>query len=113
MRIGTWCAWVAVAVTLIPISGIFQVFDGLQVVAAGALRGAGDTRASLISNLVGFWLVGIPVSLGLGFGAGMGVVGLWWGVVAGLVAVASFLVLRVRFKLAGELTRVQVDGAHA
>lgn len=104
---------VAVAVTLIPISGIFQVFDGLQVVAAGVLRGAGDTRASLISNLVGFWLVGIPVSLGLGFGAKMGVVGLWWGFVAGLVAVAAFLVLRVRVKLSGELRRVQVDGAHA
>ena len=70
---------VTVAVSLIPIAGVFQVFDGLQVVAAGVLRGAGDTRAALIANLLGFWLVGTPVSLLLGFTAGLGVVGLWWG----------------------------------
>lgn len=102
-----------VAIALIPIAGVFQVFDGLQVVAAGVLRGAGDTRASMISNVLGFWLVGMPVSLGLGFGAKLGVVGLWWGFVAGLAAVATFLVLRVRVRLRGTLERVRIEAEPA
>ena len=100
---------VAVAAALIPIAGVFQVFDGLQVVAAGVLRGAGDTRAAMIANVAGFWLIGTPVSLWLGFGAGGGVIGLWWGFVAGLAAVAVFLVVRVRVRLGGELSRLKVD----
>lgn len=100
---------VAVAVTLIPIAGLFQVFDGVQVVSAGVLRGAGDTHAAMISNLLGFWLVGIPVSLVLGFTAKLGVVGLWWGFVAGLAAVAAFLVVRVRVHLGRELKRLHVE----
>ena len=83
---------IAVASTLIPIAGVFQVFDGTQVVASGVLRGAGDTRAAMIANVLGFWLVGTPVSLALGFAAHGGVVGLWWGFVAGLAAVAVFMV---------------------
>jgi len=101
---------VAVAVLLIPVAGVFQVFDGLQVVSAGVLRGAGDTRAPLVSNVLGFWLVGMPVSLWLGFRAGLGVVGLWWGFVAGLAAVAAFLVLRVRALLSQPVARISVEG---
>jgi MATE family multidrug resistance protein len=104
---------VAVASLLIPIAGVFQVFDGLQVVAAGVLRGAGDTRASLFANVLGFWLFGMPVSLWLGFRMGGGVVGLWWGFVTGLAAVALFLVLRVRSHLSREVQRVTVDAAPA
>ena len=101
---------VAVAALLIPIAGVFQVFDGLQVVSAGVLRGAGDTRAPLVSNVLGFWLVGMPVSLWLGFRVGLGVVGLWWGFVAGLAAVAAFLVLRVRALLLRPVARLSVEG---
>jgi len=101
---------VAVASVLIPIAGVFQVFDGLQVVSSGVLRGAGDTRAALIANVLGFWLVGMPVSLWLGFRAGHGVVGLWWGFVAGLVAVAAFLMSRVRFLLSRPVSRISVEG---
>jgi len=104
---------VAVAAALIPIAGVFQVFDGLQVVAAGVLRGAGDTRAPLVSNVMGFWLVGMPVSLWLGFRAGAGVQGLWWGFVAGLAAVAAFLVLRVRSLLSRPVARISVEGEPA
>ena len=60
--------------------------------------------------MLGFWLLGFPVSLWLGFRAGFGPVGLWWGLVAGLVAVAAFLVLRVRTRLSGAIRRVVVDG---
>ena len=97
------------AATLIPIAGFFQVFDGLQVVAAGVLRGAGDTRAPLVVNILGFWLVGLPTSLVLGFRLGFGPQGLWWGLVAGLFAVAAFLLARVAFKLRGGIERVQVE----
>lgn len=98
-----------IAATLIPIAGFFQVVDGLQVVAAGVLRGAGDTRAPLVVNLLGFWLIGLPTSLVLGFTLGYGPQGLWWGLVAGLFAVGTFLLLRVSWKLRGEIERVQVE----
>jgi len=102
---------IAVASSLIPIAGVFQVFDGTQVVAAGALRGAGDTRAAMLANVLGFWMVGTPVSLALGFAARGGVVGLWWGFVAGLAAVAVFLVLRVKRRLSCPIERVSVEAA--
>jgi len=84
-----------VAVPLMRVAAIFQVSDGLQVVAGGALRGMGDTRAALYYNLVGHYLVGVPVGLGLAFVLDQGAVGLWWGLCAGLTAVG--LALSVRF----------------
>ena len=101
---------VRVAATLIPLAGVFQVFDGLQVVAAGILRGLGDTRVPMLVNLLGYWLIGIPVSAYLGFGAGLGPVGLWWGLVLGLALVGTSLLLRVRGRLARRQSRVVIDG---
>ena len=66
----------ALAALLLPLAGVFQVFDGLQVVAIGLLRGLGDTRMPMIVNVIGFWCIGMPVSLWLGFGLGYGAVGL-------------------------------------
>lgn len=100
---------VRLAILLLPIAGIFQVFDGLQVVAAGVLRGVADTRSPLVVNLLGFWMVGMPVSVYLGFRAGAGAVGLWWGLAAGLAAVAAFLLARVRVRLGRGLLRVVMD----
>ena len=97
------------AAALIPIAGFFQVFDGLQVVAAGVLRGAGDTRAPLVVNILGFWCIGLPTSLVLGFTLDYGPQGLWWGLVAGLFAVAFFLMARVAFMLRGKIARVEVE----
>lgn len=91
------------AATLIPIAGVFQVFDGIQAVSAGVLRGLGDTRAPFVINLAGFWLIGFPVSIALGFHSTLGAVGLWWGLVAGLVVVAALLVGRVRHRMRGRL----------
>jgi MATE family multidrug resistance protein len=99
----------ALAALLLPIAGVFQVFDGLQVVAIGLLRGLGDTRTPMIVNVVGFWCIGVPVSLWLGFGLGYGAQGLWWGLVAGLVIVAVFLMLRVRQREKRDLTRIIID----
>jgi MATE family multidrug resistance protein len=100
---------IAFATTLIPLAGFFQVFDGTQVVSIGVLRGAGDTRTPMVVNLLGYWLVGLPVSLWLGFRTSLGAPGLWWGFVIGLAIVAIVLVLRVRQKLWGPLERLQVD----
>ena len=100
---------VAVAVALIPIAGVFQVFDGLQVVAAGVLRGIADTTVPFLANLMAFWVVGIPLGVWLGFGTAAGPAGLWWGLVAGLALVAVFLVWRVRVRMRRELRRVVVD----
>ncbi len=97
------------ASVLIPIAGMFQVFDGTQVVSVGLLRGLGDTRAPMWINVLGFWLFGFPVSLALGFGLGLGPAGLWWGFVAGLAAVAALLLARVRSRLRRALTRVRID----
>jgi MATE family multidrug resistance protein len=85
---------IAAAVPLFHIAALFQMFDGIQAVGAGALRGLGDTRATLWANLAGHYLVGLPIMLGVGFGLGYGVVGLWWGLSGGLVVTAIVLVLR-------------------
>ncbi|HJU90022.1 MAG TPA: MATE family efflux transporter [Gemmatimonadaceae bacterium] len=105
----TQTAVAAIAATLIPLAGVFQVFDGLQVVAIGVLRGVGDTRAPLIINILGFWLIGLPVSLYLGFVAQRGPEGLWWGLVVGLAVVAVILLVRVRSRLARDLRRLVID----
>ncbi len=100
---------VALAALLIPIAGYFQIFDGLQVVSSGVLRGAGDTRAPLVVNIVGFWFIGLPTSLILAFRLDYGPEGLWWGVAAGLGAVAVFLLCRVAWKIRGKIERVEVE----
>ena len=97
---------IAVAATLLPIAGVFQVFDGGQAVGAGVLRGAGDTTAPLIVMLASYWLIGVPVSAYLGFKTSLGAAGLWWGFVVSLAGVAIFLYLRIRVVFARDVTRL-------
>jgi MATE family multidrug resistance protein len=85
---------VAAATPLFIIAALFQLSDGLQAVGSGVLRGAGDTHYGFVANLIGHWLIGAPIALYLGFSRGMGIVGLWWGLCAGLTAVAVMLVYR-------------------
>lgn len=99
----------AISTMLIPIAGVFQVFDGVQAVSGGVLRGLGDTRTPMLVNVVGFWLAGIPISLFLGFHTRLGPAGLWWGLVAGLAIVAAILLVRVRIGLARRMVRVVID----
>ena len=97
---------IALAALLIPIAGLFQVVDGTQVVGAGILRGAADTRFPAISAFVGFWLVGLPFGSWLTYGRGMGPQGLWWGLTAGLATVAVLLVMRIRVRFRQDLVAV-------
>ena len=97
----------AVAAALIPVAGVFQLCDGIQVVCAGALRGVADTLRPLVYNLLAFWLLGLPVSLWLGFSAGTGPVGLWWGLAVGLGVVAALLLGRVWRRFRGSLVRFE------
>lgn len=81
-------------VTLLGIAAAFQLFDGVQGVAAGALRGAGDVRFAFLANVGGHWLVGFPLALLFGFGLERGAPGLWWGLLGGLAIVAVLLLWR-------------------
>jgi MATE family multidrug resistance protein len=85
---------IAIGVNLVRIAALFQLFDGVQAVAAGALRGAGDVRFPFVANVVAHWLVGFPVALTLGFAMHGGAPGLWWGLTAGLVVVSVALAAR-------------------
>ena len=100
---------VALAATLIPLAGLFQVFDGLQAVGGGILRGLGETRVAMLVNLFGYWCLGLPVSYVLGFQVGLGPIGLWCGLVLGLGVVATILLVRVRIALARRQDRVIID----
>jgi MATE family, multidrug efflux pump len=72
-------------VGLLFVAAVFQLFDGLQGVATGALRGLGDTRTAMIWNLAGHWFFGLPLGYLMCFRWGFGVAGLWWGLSAGLM----------------------------
>ena len=85
---------IAATIPLLAVCAVFQISDGVQAVGAGVLRGAGQTRFSFIANVVGHYFVGLPVAILLGIVLGRGVIGLWWGLCAGLTAVAIALLAR-------------------
>jgi MATE family multidrug resistance protein len=70
---------------LLFVAAVFQLFDGVQGVATGVLRGLGDTRTPMLWNLAGHWFIGLPLGYALCFTAGLGVIGLWWGLSSGLI----------------------------
>jgi MATE family multidrug resistance protein len=79
-------------VPLLLIAAGFQFFDGIQITATGALRGAGNTSTGLWTQLVCYWIVGMPLGLWFGFHLHMGAAGLWWGLLIALTAAAIVLV---------------------
>jgi multidrug resistance protein, MATE family len=91
-------AVLAAAALILPIAAAFQLFDGTQAVGAGVLRGMGSTLPAAVFNLVGFYGVALPLGWFLVFRADLGLPGLWWGLCAGLGAVASCLVMWVRLR---------------
>jgi MATE family multidrug resistance protein len=85
---------IAASVPLLAVCAFFQLSDGIQGVGAGVLRGAGDTRFAFLANLLGHYAIGLPIAIVLGLICGLGVIGLWWGLCAGLTAVAIALLTR-------------------
>lgn len=98
---GTPAEVMPLVVPLLMVCAVFQISDGVQGVGAGVLRGAGDTRFTFYANMVGHYGVGLPVALLLGFGLKLGVFGIWWGLCAGLSAVALALFWRFHRQSAG------------
>jgi multidrug resistance protein, MATE family len=86
------------AVTFLAVAALFQIFDGGQVIGAGALRGLKDTRWPMAIAGLAYWIVGIGLAVGLGFRAGWGGLGIWIGLAASL-AVAAFLMVARFFLL--------------
>jgi len=84
-----------IALSLLAIAAVFQIFDGVQAIAAGALRGYRDTAIPLLLAVIGYWGVGFAGGWLLAFPAGYGAIGLWTGLAVGLAAVALMLTLRL------------------
>jgi multidrug resistance protein, MATE family len=96
---------VAIGVSLLFVGAVFQLFDGLQGVATGVLRGLGDTRSPMLWNLAGHWFIGLPLGYTLCFGAGLGVIGLWWGLSVGLI-ICGIALITVWSRRVGSFARV-------
>ena len=87
-------AVLAVAVPMLAMAAAFQLFDTLQVTAAGALRGLQDMRVPMWIATIAYWGLGLPAGWWLAFHAGFGATGVWGGLVVGLAAAALLLTLR-------------------
>lgn len=85
-------AVIATGGVLLRIAAFFELFDGVQVVATGALRGLGDTRTPMLLHFAGYWLVGLPVAYVLCFRYGWGAAGIWFGLSAALILIGAALV---------------------
>lgn len=83
---------IATGLPLLWAAALFQIFDGLQVTAIGALRGLGDTHSPMLVGMAAYWLFGLPLGALLAFGSGWGVFGLWVGLTSGLIAAGLILV---------------------
>lgn len=92
---------IALATAYLGIAGLFQLFDGTQVIMAAALRGMNDTRMPMLTAMIGYWVVGIGIAYWAGFGLGFGGIGIWFGLASGLAFVA--IVLSIRFSLRDRL----------
>ena len=85
-------AVIEVSATLLWIAAFFELFDGLQVVATGALRGLGDTRTAAIAHFTGYWIFGLPIAWALCFHYGWGVRGIWIGLTVALILIGVVLI---------------------
>jgi MATE family multidrug resistance protein len=100
----------ATAAPLLVVAAVFQISDGVQAVGAGVLRGVGDTHFTFVANMVGHWAIGLPLALVLGVVLDLGVTGLWWGLCAGLSAVAAALLWRFLEVTRREIVPLGADG---
>jgi MATE family multidrug resistance protein len=87
-------AVIALAVSFLAYAGLFQVFDGAQTIGSGMLRGLHDTRVPMIFAAIGYWGVGLPLGVFLGFATPLAGAGIWIGLAAGLATVAAMMTTR-------------------
>jgi MATE family multidrug resistance protein len=95
-------AVVAMGASLLLIGAAFQIFDGGQTIGIGALRGAADTRVPMLTTILGYWGIGLPLGYLLGFHFGLGPRGVWWGLSAALFCVAVALGWRFHHRVREE-----------
>src|SRR5690606_37748280 len=88
---------IGIAAQLLIIAGLFQLFDGTQVVGLGILRGMGDVNIPTLITFLAYWIVGIPTAYLFGVYWGIGVKGVWYGLTLGLLTSSLLLFLRYRF----------------
>jgi len=84
----------AVGPTLLAIVAAFQIFDGIQIVSTGSLRGLGETRIPMVANFVGYWVLGLPLGFFICFGLKRGIYGMWIGLTLALVVISVMLLAR-------------------
>ncbi len=90
-------AVINIAAQLLIIAGLFQLFDGTQVVGLGILRGLGDVNIPTFITFVAYWIIGIPVGYFLGIYLEMGANGIWYGLTLGLLVSAALLFARFHY----------------
>lgn len=94
-------AWLKTSALLLFVAAFFQLFDGIQSVATGALRGAGDTRTPMLLRLAAYWLIGLPLGYFLCFRRSWGATGLWVGLCLALILIGLVLLLAWRRRVQG------------
>jgi MATE family multidrug resistance protein len=92
---------ITTAAGLLAVAAMFQIFDGTQVVASGALRGLTDVKVPTVITFIGYWVIGLPCAWLLGFPAGLGGTGVWLGLLAGLAFCSIWLTARLWQRTAG------------
>jgi multidrug resistance protein, MATE family len=100
----------AVGPGLLGLAAAFQIFDGIQTVSTGALRGLGETRVPMLANFVGYWILGLPLGFSLCFWLKWGIYGMWIGLTLALIVIASLLIVRWR-RDSARLVRVAIPVA--
>ena len=85
---------VAMGVPLLALAAAFQIFDGIQTISTGALRGLGETRVPMLANFAGYWIFGLPLGYVLCFRHQQGIFGLWTGLTLALIFIALILLFQ-------------------
>lgn len=94
------------------IAALFQILEAIRIALFGALRGLKDTRFTLLTSIISFWCIALPIGYGLSIYLQLGGVGFWWGMVLGVVCNVALLYKRFRFKMHSHLIHYGVNDLH-